>query len=72
MFKHKNVFTLQVSFIGSYTEDEPDFPPWNNLILQKTVVWHRQFKVVNFKDLGIKASFTFSGSYVFGEVLIRV
>ena len=31
-----------VSFIGSYTEDEPDFPRRNNLILQKIGVWHRQ------------------------------
>ena len=33
LFKHKNVFTLHVSYIGSYTEDEPDFPRQNNLIL---------------------------------------
>ena len=33
---------LPVSFIGSYTEDEQDFPRRNNLILQKTGVWHRQ------------------------------
>ena len=28
--------------VGSYTKDEPDFPQQNNLILQKTDVWHRQ------------------------------
>ena len=33
--KYKNVFTLSVSFIGSYTDDEPDFPRRNNKILQK-------------------------------------
>ena len=38
----KNVFTLLVSFIGSYIEDEQDFPRRNNLILQKTGVWHSQ------------------------------
>ena len=38
----KNVFTLLVSFIGSYVEDEQDFPRRNNLILQKTGVWHGQ------------------------------
>ena len=30
---HKNVFTLPVRFTGSYTEDEPNFPQENNLIL---------------------------------------
>ena len=30
-------FTLPVSLTGSYTEDEPNFPPQNNLILQKKV-----------------------------------
>ena len=30
-----------MSFTGSYNEDEPNFPPQNNLILQK-MVWHRQ------------------------------
>ena len=40
--KYKNVFTLPVSFIGSYTDDEPDFPRRNNLILQEKGVWHRQ------------------------------
>ena len=34
---HKNVFMLPVSFTGSYTEDKPNFPRQNNLILQKTV-----------------------------------
>ena len=34
---HKNVFTLPVSFTGSYTEDEPHCPWQNNLILQKKV-----------------------------------
>ena len=32
---HKNVFTFSVSFTGSYTKDEPNFPLQNNLILQK-------------------------------------
>ena len=39
---HKNVFTLSMSFTGSYTKDEPNFPQQNNLILQKNVVWRRQ------------------------------
>ena len=39
---HKNVFTLPVSFTGSYTEDKPNFPQQNNLILQKKGVWRRQ------------------------------
>ena len=34
---HKNVFTLPVSFTGSYAEDEPNFPRQNN-----ARVWHRQ------------------------------
>ena len=34
---HKNVFTLAESFTGFYTEDEPNFPRQNNLILQKKV-----------------------------------
>ena len=34
---HKNVFMLPVSFTGSYTEDKPNFPRQNNLILQTTV-----------------------------------
>ena len=42
LFMHKNVLMLPVSFIGYYTEDEPNFPQQNNLILQK--------KGVNFKD----------------------
>ena len=36
-----------VSFTGSYTEDEPNFPPQNNLSLQKKV--SGVDKVVNFK-----------------------
>ena len=44
----KNGFTLTVSFTGSYTEDEPNIPPQNNLILQKKV--SGVDKVVNFKD----------------------
>ena len=47
---HKNVFTLPVNFIGSYTEDEPGFPRQNNLRLQKTDVWRRQLEVVNLKN----------------------
>ena len=39
---HKNVFTLPVSFTGSYIEDEPGFPRQNHLRLQKTGVWRRQ------------------------------
>ena len=42
LFKHKNVFTLPESFVGSYTEDEPDFPRRNNQILQKVGVWRGQ------------------------------
>ena len=45
---HKNVFTLAESFTGFYTEDEPNFPGLNNLILQKKV--SGVDKVVNFKD----------------------
>ena len=45
---HKNVFTLPVNFIGSYTQDEPNLPWQNNLILQKKV--SGVDKVVNFKD----------------------
>ena len=45
---HKNVFTLPMSFTGSYTEDEPNFPRQNNLILQKMV--SDVDKVVNFKE----------------------
>ena len=45
---HKNIFTLPMSFTGSYTEDEPNFPRQNNLILQKMVSGID--KVVNFKD----------------------
>ena len=43
----KNVFTLLVSFSGSYTEDEPNFPRQNSLILKKKV--SGVDKVVNFK-----------------------
>ena len=45
---HKNVFTLPVNFVGSYTQDEPNLPWQNNLILQKKV--SGLDKVVNFKD----------------------
>ena len=38
---HKNVFTLPVSFTGSYTEEEPNFPLGNNPVSQK-VVWRKQ------------------------------
>ena len=41
---HKNVVTtirLPVSFTGSYTKDEPNFPPRDNQISQK-IVWSRQ------------------------------
>ena len=48
MFRHKNIFTLPRKFTGSYTEDEPNFPRQNNLILQKMV--SGVDKVVNFKD----------------------
>ena len=37
-----------VNFTGSYTEDEPNFPRQNNLILQKKVSGGD--KVVNFRD----------------------
>ena len=33
----KNVFTLPMTFTSSYTEDEPNFPQQNNLILQRKV-----------------------------------
>ena len=42
LFMHKNVFTLPVSFTCSYTEDKPNFPQQNNLILQKKGVWRGQ------------------------------
>ena len=48
LFMHKNVFTLPVNFIGSYTKDEANLPWQNNLILQKKV--SGVDKVVNFKD----------------------
>ena len=31
----KYVFTLPLSFTGCYTKNEPNFPPQNNLILQR-------------------------------------
>ena len=35
--------TLPVSFTGSYTEDGPNFPPQNNLLLLKIKGgWRRQ------------------------------
>ena len=39
---NKNIFTLPVSYIGSYIEDEPGFPRQNILRLPETGVWHRQ------------------------------
>ena len=45
---HKNVFTLPVSFTGSYTENKPNFLWQNDLILHKKV--SGVYKVVNFKD----------------------
>ena len=58
---HKNVLTLPVSFTGYYTEDEPNFPQQNNLIMQKKV--SGVDKVVNFKDFSrpdmMKKSSTF-------------
>ena len=45
---HKNVFMLPVSFIGSYTKDEQNFPQQNNVILKKMLSGRE--KVVNFKD----------------------
>ena len=44
----KNVFTFPVSFTSSYTEDKPNFPRQNNLILQRKVSGIDE--VVNFKD----------------------
>ena len=49
----KNVFTLPMSFITLFygflcTEDEPNFPRQNNLILQKKV--SGLDKVLSFKD----------------------
>ena len=41
-------FTLPVSFTGSYTGDEPNFPRQNNYILQKMVFGLEN--VVNFKE----------------------
>ena len=48
MFMRKNVFTLPVSFTSSYTEDKPNFPRQNNLLLQIKV--SGVDKIVNFKD----------------------
>ena len=45
---HKNVFTLPMNFIGSYTRDEPNLPWQNNLILQKKM--SGVDNVVNFED----------------------
>ena len=59
---HKNAFTLPVSFTGSYSEDEPNFPWQNNLILQKKVLGVN--KVVNFKDISRPSEeikYTFQG-----------
>ena len=44
----KNIFTLAMSFAGSYTEDEQNFPRQNNLILQQ--MGSGVDKIVNFKD----------------------
>ena len=44
----KNVFTFPVSYTSSYTEDKPNFPRQNNLILQRKVSGLDE--VVNFKD----------------------
>ena len=52
---HKNVFTLPVSFTGSYTEDETKITWQNNVILQKRVSG-----VDTFQEL-IKQSRTFQG-----------
>ena len=46
---HKNVLTLLLSFIGSYTKDELNFPRQNNPILQKKV--SVVDKVGNFEDI---------------------
>ena len=40
---------LPVSFTGSYTKDDQNFPWQNNLIFQKKV--SGRDKVVNFKDV---------------------
>ena len=50
-----------MSFTGSYTEDEPNFPRQKTLILQKKV--SGVDKAVNFKDFQdlIKKSSTFQG-----------
>ena len=47
-FGARLVFTLPMSFTGSYTEDELNFPWQNNLILQKKMSGID--KVGNFKD----------------------
>ena len=33
LLTHKNVFMLPIRLTDSYTEDEPNFPWWNNIIL---------------------------------------
>ena len=35
-------FMLPVSFTGSYTKDEPNFPQQNNVIFKENGLWHRQ------------------------------
>ena len=44
----KNIFTLAMSFAGSYTEEEQNFPRQNNLILQQ--MGSGVDNIVNFKD----------------------
>ena len=46
---HKNVFTLPVSFIGSYIEDEPGFPSGKIIYVYRKRVSGVD-KVVNLKD----------------------
>ena len=45
----KNIFTLPMSFTGSYTEDEPNSSRQNNLIILQKMVSDID-KVVNLKD----------------------
>ena len=59
------MFLLHVSFTVSYTEDEPNFPPQNNLILQQKVstILDKNVKknarcMINFRILPPKARFT--------------
>ena len=42
---------LPVSLTGSYTEDEPNLPWWNNIILQKINIVSGEWNVENFKKL---------------------